>query len=204
MNLGVFLCFLTGLNLRALHLQKPVAPPVFTCSCFLLFTGRKSDLQECRYNRHQSQIWRQIMHISHVLRAVFFISVRNLVFPFKFLFILFRRTTRLYCSTALNRTRAFCASSPLFYCETCTVCKDFISIWSSCLKYCLYYFSLFHTLMRTFTANSLMQRRLLILHKRYIRYEANLYYDSLLLSILVFISIGENQTALCSSITVSV
>lgn len=192
MNLGVFLCFLTGLNLRALHLQKPVAPPVFTCSCFLLFTGRKSDLQECRYNRHQSQIWRQIMHISHVLRAVFFISVRNLVFPFKFLFILFRRTTRLYCSTALNRTRAFCASSPLFYCETCTVCKDFISIWSSCLKYCLYYFPLFHTLMRTFTANSLMQRRLLILHKRYIRYEANLYYDSLLLSMLVFISIGEN------------
>lgn len=196
--------FFDRTKLKSTASSKTCCSACFHVFMFLLFTGRKSDLQECRYNRHQSQIWRQIMHISHVLRAVFFISVRNLVFPFKFLFILFRRTTRLYCSTALNRTRAFCASSPLFYCETCTVCKDFISIWSSCLKYCLYYFPLFHTLMRTFTANSLMQRRLLILHKRYIRYEANLYYDSLLLSILVFISIGENQTALCSSITVSV
>lgn len=68
------------------------------------------------------------------------------------------------------RTQHFVPS--VFYCETCTVCKDFISIWSSCLGYCFYYFPWFHT----FTDSSVTSRHLLVFHKPRIRYEVNLYH----------------------------
>lgn len=117
-----FFCITTTLNSRPPNLHLLCFSAGF--HPFLFSTGWESDLQERRYNRRQSQIRRQIMQISpRARRSILHFSLKSFL-PFN-VFILFCRSMHLSCSTALGQH----FPPPLLYCRTCTVCKDFISIW---------------------------------------------------------------------------